>query len=292
MLKEVPNYIEYGNRASVPITHYFSVKSIEEMRLNNPVRKLHCHSLLYQINWITEGNYELFADHRKFKVEKNDLVLIKPNTIHSNKFTRNLKGCVIHFSKDFLESYISLNKHLKHVINGEINNRFLILKIRESDLNVFKDLFHKIVTIYNEGTLLKNEILSGYLNLVLLKIYEYLIKEDTKTSNNQSLLLFNRFIEFVEQHYRLQRTVNEYASYLNISPGYLNSIVKEETGKTAGNLIRDRVVDEIKQQLICTEKNIGEISYSLNFKDLSYFCRLFKKSTGLTPKDYRKMYAM
>ena len=292
MLEDFPNYIEYGNRTNVPITHYFSVKSIQEMRLNNPVRKLHYHSLLYQINWITEGSYELFADHKKIKAEKNNLVLIKPNTIHSNRFTHHLKGCVIHYSKDFLESYISLNKHLKHVINGETNNRFIILKVKKADLDEFNDLFNKIMIIYDEGTLLKNEILSGYLNLILLKIYEYLIQENTKTSNNQSLIIFNRFIEHLEKNYKLNKTVNEYASLLHISPGYLNSIVKEETGKTAGNLIRNRVVDEAKQQLICTEKNISEISYGLNFKDPSYFCRLFKKGTGISPKDFRKTYSL
>jgi len=83
-------------------------------------------------------------------------------------------------------------------------------------------------------------------------------------------------------------TVSYMASQLHISPRYLSDVLKEETGKTALELIHISLIGEAKNLLRAADQSVGEIAYSLGFENLPYFSRLFKKEVGVTPKEYKK----
>lgn len=94
----------------------------------------------------------------------------------------------------------------------------------------------------------------------------------------------------MENYTSEKKTVKDYAKMLNITPNYLNTITKSEAGKTAGEVIRGKTILEAQRMLIFTTSSISEIAYKLNFEDNSYFWKLFKKTTGLSPKEYRLNY--
>jgi AraC-like DNA-binding protein len=83
-------------------------------------------------------------------------------------------------------------------------------------------------------------------------------------------------------------TVNHLASSLNLSPRYLSDLLKEETGKTAIELIHIFLIGEAKNLLNTPDLSISEAAYRLGFGNLPYFSRLFKKEVGLSPNQYRK----
>jgi AraC-type DNA-binding domain-containing proteins len=82
-------------------------------------------------------------------------------------------------------------------------------------------------------------------------------------------------------------TVNYMASKLFVSPKYLSDLLKQETGKTALELIHLYVISEAKNLLIEGNQSISEIAYSLGFENPPYFSRLFKKETGMSPKEFK-----
>jgi AraC family transcriptional regulator, transcriptional activator of pobA len=67
----------------------------------------------------------------------------------------------------------------------------------------------------------------------------------------------------------------------------LNIIVKEITGLTVNELIHKRIILEAKRLLINEHLDILQIAFELGFKDASYFARFFKRSTGLSPTQFR-----
>lgn len=83
-------------------------------------------------------------------------------------------------------------------------------------------------------------------------------------------------------------TVKFIASELNMSPRYLSDLLKQETGKTAIELIHIFLVSEAKNLLMTADQNVSEIAYTLGFDNLPYFSRLFKKETGVSPNQYKK----
>jgi AraC-like DNA-binding protein len=82
-------------------------------------------------------------------------------------------------------------------------------------------------------------------------------------------------------------TVNLMASRLNLSPKYLSDLLKQETGKTALELIHLYVITEAKNMLVAGEQSISGIAYKLGFENPPYFSRLFKKEVGMTPKEFQ-----
>ena len=83
-------------------------------------------------------------------------------------------------------------------------------------------------------------------------------------------------------------TVQSIARVLNLSPRYLSDLLKQETGKTAIELIHIFLIGEAKNLLKATDFSISETAYKLGFENLPYFSRLFKKEVGLTPVQYKK----
>ncbi|OQP56462.1 helix-turn-helix domain-containing protein [Niastella populi] len=83
-------------------------------------------------------------------------------------------------------------------------------------------------------------------------------------------------------------TVQYIASSLNVSPGYLSSLLKLLTGKSTQHYIQDRVIDQVKDQLSTTDRTVSEIAYVLGFEHPQSLSRLFKAKTSLSPLEYKK----
>lgn len=79
------------------------------------------------------------------------------------------------------------------------------------------------------------------------------------------------------------------AEKINLSPNYLSDLLKKETGMNAQDHIHYYLIEEAKEILLTTDKNISEIAYSLGFEYPQYFSKLFKQKTGNTPQEYRNM---
>ena len=99
--------------------------------------------------------------------------------------------------------------------------------------------------------------------------------------------LFNRFMMLLERDYKISRDVNYYAEKMNISSKYLTNIVSQVTGHTPKTLIDQYVILQLKMHLKRTTQSIKEMAWEFHFADVSFFCRYFKKHTGLTPQQIR-----
>lgn len=99
--------------------------------------------------------------------------------------------------------------------------------------------------------------------------------------------LFNRFMMLLERDYKISRDVNYYAAQMNISSKYLTNIVSLVTGHTPKTIIDQYVILQLKMHLKRTTQSIKEMAWEFHFADVSFFCRYFKKHTGLTPRQIR-----
>ncbi|MGE9953101.1 helix-turn-helix domain-containing protein [Segatella copri] len=99
--------------------------------------------------------------------------------------------------------------------------------------------------------------------------------------------LFNRFMMLLERDYKISRDVNYYAAQMNISSKYLTNIVSLVTGHTPKTIIDQYVILQLKMHLKRTTQSIKEMAWEFHFADVSFFCRYFKKHTGLTPQQIR-----
>ena len=82
-------------------------------------------------------------------------------------------------------------------------------------------------------------------------------------------------------------TVKYFADKVFLSPGYFGDLIKKETGRTAQEYIQNKVIAMSKEQLLGTNRSVGEIANSLGFQYSQHFIRMFKRQTGQTPSEFR-----
>nr|WP_256437277.1 helix-turn-helix domain-containing protein [Flavobacterium sp. CS20] len=250
----------------------------------------HRHSHLFQLVWISDGKYIVTIDEEEHEIQNNHFLLLYPNTIHATNFTKTVQGYSMHFSSDFFEIHSENKSHLAGIIKHNISKKFLIVKMNSSTSKEVNGLIQYMNSTYVSGSFLKDEIIRSYLHLTLLKLFEYYNLHDSSTHYTSSQVIVNKFFQAVEEHFVSKKSVAEYARNLNLSEGYLNHVVKNETGHPAGKVIRERILHEAERLLIYSDKTISEIAYQLNFNHPTYFFRMFKKYIGKTPKDFRNSY--
>ena len=98
----------------------------------------------------------------------------------------------------------------------------------------------------------------------------------------------NTFPKSVFNPDQIPGTIAYYAALANISENYLSRLVKQSTGRSVGAWIDIVRIQRAKRLLSSTPLSIIDIAASVGVEDQSYFSRLFKKETGLTPSAFRK----
>lgn len=94
--------------------------------------------------------------------------------------------------------------------------------------------------------------------------------------------------EIIDKEYSNRLTGNDLVNLINDRGYNAQALIKNKVGLSVKNLMSTKRLQESRKQLAFTDKNIQEVSYELGFKDDAYFNRVFKNSTGQTPKQFRK----
>lgn len=106
-------------------------------------------------------------------------------------------------------------------------------------------------------------------------------------THSRKLSYVQTFLRLVRANYRSQRAIAFYADKMFISPKYLSLIIKEATGRSAAEWIDSYVLQEAKNLLRYSGKNVQQIAYELNFTNQSSFGKYFKHLTGMSPTRFQ-----
>ena len=115
----------------------------------------------------------------------------------------------------------------------------------------------------------------------------YRDKCQIKTAISKSEHISKEFGQLVIQNYSKERSVAWYAQQLHITHAHLCTTVKQITGKTCIEVISEMVIMDAKSQLKSSSLSIRDIAYSLNFTNMSFFGKYFKRHVGIGPQEYR-----
>jgi AraC-like DNA-binding protein len=138
----------------------------------------------------------------------------------------------------------------------------------------------------------KLQMLCASLNILLFHLMRQLDEGLSRIGYNTGRIvgfsLVYRFIMLLEQHFKTNKKVSDYAALLYISTNHLNGTIKQATGKSVGALIRQRVIWEAVRQARNTGASMKEVAYDLGFNDMGHFSKFFKKEAGESFTEVRR----
>ncbi len=221
--------------------------------------------------------------------------------IHKNQFATLSSGCILQINKVegpvrfyfmvFSSQFINAINHDKSIIElvYSIKNK-PIVALAPKYASIYEDLFKIFFRMYDlKGATENPEVLKYILLALLSHLKEYYRQQPSPIESipNRSEALCKEFNNLVLQHYAKERTIGFYANQLNITPTHLSNTVKKVMDKTVMDIISEVVVTDAKAQLKSTNLSINEISESLNFPNVSFFGKYFKRLVGMSPLQYR-----
>ncbi|HEO8420858.1 TPA: AraC family transcriptional regulator [Yersinia enterocolitica] len=118
-------------------------------------------------------------------------------------------------------------------------------------------------------------------------LYEFADRVAKTKRNNYSRPIF-QCRNYIYKHIYEPLTLQSIAEHLSISPKYLSNLFKKEVGIPISEYIQQTKIEEAKKLMTFAEHSLSDIHALLNFTDQSYFTKVFKKYTGVTPKQFRK----
>ncbi len=238
---------------------------------------------------LTEGEHDVMlgADYRWLK--PNDLVIVPENMVYASQHIRNCKGFCIHFKTEFVQN----------LINGPLTEDFpffqfdaeYIINLNDKDSLLIQQAFKNIISEYQSTSNEKDSILRNLIHILLLRIreiYRPYVKQ-IMMSSSRATRLANTFKHMLERDFIKNRSVQKYASELNISSKYLYDVVKATFGKTPRDFINDMLLLEAKVQFGSTDKSISEVAFDLQFDDQAHFSHFIKQKTGMSPIALRQV---
>ena len=100
--------------------------------------------------------------------------------------------------------------------------------------------------------------------------------------------LVQKVINHINLNLSETHTLKSLAALCHISPSYLSSLFKQETGATLIDYINTQRVKRAAQQLTTTDRSISEVAEEMGILDVNYFAKIFKRTFGMTPTRYRR----
>jgi len=230
--------------------------------------------------FITNGHIKQYLENKEYNVEKGNVIFIKQGTITA---TIELSDDAEGFFLAYENNIVSEQELPKHKTSIFFMPPFLNLD------NLTYETIKQLLTIMEQELWLNelnlNEIIITMLHLILVKI----LSTDTNShhkSATRPMELSLQFRDILFKYHRDEKRVTFYADKLSVTENYLNKCVKNITQKSPKQWINEMDINYSKA-LLQSSKDIAEIAYQLNFHTASHFTQLFKKITGITPKEYR-----
>lgn len=122
-----------------------------------------------------------------------------------------------------------------------------------------------------------------------LKKYRQEMEEERQDAEKKDQIenLYSKMCRYIEQNYCKKITLDEIAEELHANKSYLSRLYKSESGVNLFDDILKKRIHKAKEYMLHSDMKVYEISQAVGFEDTGYFSKVFKKYTGISPKEYR-----
>ena len=255
-----------GGFRTVPIPHLARSGRwrVEAMRSYSHARMI----------WFTRGQGRITVSGVTRGYGPNNAVFLPPGTMHAFEMNPTVFGTVIDFPANY-----------PGVLPGQPVHLRVRDAMQQAEFNAHLDAFQRELMGDRPERL---RAVAAYADLMMVWVARL---EDLGATDappeDATRRLATRFANLVETDFSADKSVAGYAKTLGVTPTHLTRVCNAATGRSAHDILSDRVLAEASTLLADTDRPIRDIAADLGFSSAAYFTRSFQRKTGKTPSAFR-----
>ena len=277
----------HGN-VFLPVNNYHSLIPVTYREL-----ALHWHEEM-EITLIEDGTSDYRVGKEMFRTKKGDIILVPPYCVHSACEIpgKTMISDSLVFHPDFLgakEQDLSASRYLRPMAEGQLPVRTKICEgdpgyagIKEAFLNAL-DCFETKPKFFEMQ--LKEDLLHV---ILLLFLHGYVGESEDRPGSSVNRSRFKTVLEYIAAHYSEKITVSELARLIGFSESHFMNLFRQYVGMSCIQYINHYRIQEAARSLEETEDSVADIALRHGFDNISYFNLQFRRSFGMTPREFRR----
>jgi AraC family transcriptional activator of pobA len=287
-LKRVPSFRLYGELGNAGGTERLHIEDIQA-RSRRYLWEIapHTHRGLYQCLFVASGPATTHVDENHAQLSGPALVILPPGCVHAFSFSAQTEGHVLTIAPEVLfegtdaaarASFEALFA-VPHVLRFE-PRAALALRLQP--------LFQRVWEEYRAPDGHGSPVCVWLARSILWLIGQELQRRhELDATTHRAHQSFTRFQALIELHYPEHWPISRYARQIGMSEGRLNRLCRAQRERSAFELLQQRLLREARRRLAYVGMSVAQVARELGFRDPAYFCRFFKRHTGLSPSRFR-----
>lgn len=239
----------------------------------------------YVLVLFTDGSGTHDIDFDTFKIQPGSMFFMQPGQIHHWNLSDDIDGFVVFYSQVMYNLYFRQKEVGAYPFYSSLGNSPEMI-FESKELKAIEFYFYKMFEEYEANKIMKQDIIMNLLDSIHIEIARKYNEERVLETHSYNSRIKD-FDVLLEKYFWTEKAPSFYATQLHITLKHLNRICNEILKKTTTQVITDRIILEAKRMLIDKKRTVSEIATALGFDDYSYFVRLFKKHTAMTPTTFR-----
>ncbi len=290
--------MEYQNtfqwKESISGSYYSCWKYENKAKQNFP---LHCHSY-YELSYITKGTRQEYYNGKYYEIGEGSLFFLTPLTVHGFTNKTEVNDMILQFSPDYLQANataISPNT----ILTLKAEDKPYVQVPKNSYLEeIVKELYslcNDVTQFQQKSSPSLNYRIQQNLNtsLQLLRLVNYLLEKDFLTFQKEErsysdIAILDTVINQILSHPENMPTMDEAAKMVNLSYYHFSRLFKKATGFNYNNYCNHLRIQYAEELLLHSNLSIAEITSAVGLETNSGLTRLFKRTLGMSPMQYRK----
>ena len=248
------------------------------------VEESHRHNS-YVLVLFTKGSGTHDIDFDTFEIHPGSMFFLQPGQMHNWVLSDDIDGFVVFYSQEMYNLYFRQKAIEMYPFYYALGNS-PEMSFETKELKVIEPYFYNMLEEYQGNKIMKQDKIMNLLDNIHIEIARKYNEEHILETHSYNVKI-KKFVMLLETYFWAEKGPSFYASQLHITLKHLNRICNEILKKTTTQVITDRIILEAKRMLMDKKRTVSEIATELGFDDYSYFVRLFKKHTSMTPTVFR-----
>lgn len=254
-----------------------------ENNKNEVMHNFHYHDY-YEIYYLVSGKRKYLINYNVFNIEAGDIVLIDKRDLHMATYLDGwtCQRIVLNFNDEFLSE---CDEEFKDALKCFKNNHIKLPVTYKKQIN---SLFNKILREYNSNEIFSKNLLKNYICELLALIYRCIYTEQAVLADNENGTSIEKAIRYIYNNYHKKISLNEISNICHMNPSYFSRLFKKTTGINLVSYINTLRIKNASTLLSDTDMTVLEVANSCGFDNVQHFCDMFKKTKGVSARQFRK----